>query len=353
MITNHNCTQNCVFCNGNKQEKTIGEKEVIDTIAYYLKSYTQKEQSQVEVAFWGGNFTGLTPEKQEELLKAVYTFIQKGEIQSICLVSRPDTLNKKMLKIYKKYKVKTVELMAISTNNYVLEKAQVSYHWEDIKRASRWLKFAGIQLGYQMMIGLPESTKLDERNTALTLTKQKPYMVRIYPVLVIKDSPLEKLYTMQEYNSIALVQAVERCKEVANLCNIHRVPVIKIGAQNTEGILELKVQDKEVVAGPYHPAFKQLVEGAMWYDAIVENIKKINTKVKQVEIKANAQDIPNMIGYQKENIQKLKEIYDVDVVITPQETTKAGKFEVLVAKTYEDILEEKRVQRDIHQQTIE
>ena len=31
-----------------------------------------------------------------------------------------------------------------------------------------------------------------------------------------------------------------------------------------------------MVAGPYHPAFRQLVEGRLWYDAIVQEIKKIN-----------------------------------------------------------------------------
>lgn len=351
MIPNTICTgtheQECVFCDRTRKESPIGEKEVVDTINYYLQSYAQEEPKQIEVAFWGGNFTDLAVETQEILLKAVYTFIQKGEIHSICFVSRPDTLQKKYIKMYKKYKVKTIEMMAVSSNQYVLEKAQVGYTWEQVKKASRWLKFAGVKLGYQMMIGLPESTKLDERNTALAFIKQKPYMVRIYPVLVVKGSPLESQYAAQDYHPLPLVQAVERCKEVANLCNIHRIPVIKIGAQNTEGILELKAQSSQVVAGPYHPEFRQLVEGAMWYDAIVEEIKKINTKVKQVEIKANPQDIPNIMGFQNGNVHKLREIYDVDVVITPQEeSVRPGKFEVSVAKTYDEILEEERMQRD-------
>ena len=80
----------------------------------------------------------------------------------------------------------------------------------------------------------------------------------------------------------------------------------------------------------------------MWYDAIVSKIKKYNTKVKVVEIKANPEDINNIIGHKKENIEKLKDLYDVDVIIKPDETIKNGKFEMKVEKTYDDILEETR-----------
>ena len=83
----------------------------------------------------------------------------------------------------------------------------------------------------------------------------------------------------------------------------------------------------------------------MWYDAIVYKIKKFNTKVKEVEIRANPEDINNIIGHKKENIEKLKEIYEVDVIVKPDETIKNGKFEIAIEKTYEDIIEEKQKSR--------
>ena len=97
-----------------------------------------------------------------------------------------------------------------------------------------------------------------------------------------------------------------------------------------------------MVAGPYHPAFRQLVEAGMWYDVIVTKIKKFNTKVKQVQIRANPEDINNIIGNKKENVVKLKEIYEVDAIIKADETIKNGKFEITIEKTYDDIIEEKQ-----------
>lgn len=191
-----------------------------------------------------------------------------------------------------------------------------------------------------MMIGLPESTKLDEINTAKALIKLKPKIVRIYPVLVIKHTPLAKEYESGDYLPLTVEQAVERSEEIMKLFDKAKIEVIRIGLQNTEEITDPTEKGSQVIAGPYHPAFRQLVESRMWYDEIVQKIKQINIKVMQVTITANPDNINNIIGHKKENVLKLKELYDVDVVVKPDENIKKGKFEIKIDKTYEDILEE-------------
>ena len=157
-----------------------------------------------------------------------------------------------------------------------------------------------------MMVGLPESTALDEINTAKDLIQLKPKLVRIYPVLVIKGTALEKEYEAGEYTPLNLNQAVERCKEVMKLFTAKNIQVIRIGLQNTESISEPSKEGSEVMAGPFHPAFRQLVESSLWYDSIVSKIKKINTKVKRVQIEANPENMNEIIGHKKENIEKLR-----------------------------------------------
>lgn len=92
--------------------------------------------------------------------------------------------------------------------------------------------------------------------------------------------------------------------------------------------------------GPYHEAFGQLVEDSIWYDSIVEKIKKFNVKVKEIEIKINPENVNNVVGHKKENIKKLKELYDLDVKIKQVKTIRAGKFEINILKTYKDFLDE-------------
>ncbi len=336
------CPNDCTFCNQKSisgQTKKVTAKDVKSTIEEYLRSF-KEEDSYREVAFFGGSFTGIEKEKQEELLEAAYEYVKNKKINSIRISTRPDYIDKEKLKMLKKYGVKTVELGVQSTNNYILKKCKRGHTYEDVKNASKLIKKYGFKLGHQMMIGLPESTRLDELNTAKDLAKLKPEIVRLYPVLVIKNTQLEKEYIAKEYEPLTVEQAVERCKEIYYFFTRKNITVIRMGLQSTDLICNPENEKSEVVAGPYHEAFGQLVEDSIWYDSLLEKIKKINVKVKEIEIQVNPENVNNVVGHKKENINKLKEIYDLDTKIKQNEEIKPGKFEINILKTYKDFLDE-------------
>ncbi len=336
------CPNDCIFCNQKSisgQTKMITKDDVKRIINDYLKKF-KEEDIYKEVAFFGGSFTGIDIEKQEELLKAAYEFIEKKQIHSIRISTRPDYINKDILKMLKKYKVQTIELGVQSANDYILKRSNRGHRFEDVKKASRLIRWYGFKLGHQMMVGLPESTRIDEINTAKALIKLKPKIIRIYPVLVIKNTKLEEEYINGEYEPVTIVQAVETCRELITMFNKKKIEVIRIGLQNTDTIADPKEEKSEVVAGPYHPAFRQLVESAMWYDAIVSKIKKLNVKVKEVEVIVNPIDVNNVIGHKRENIDKLKEVYDVDLIVKQDDNIKQGKSKIEITKIYNDFLEE-------------
>lgn len=335
------CPNSCTFCNQKTisgQSKQVNAKDVRDTIEYYLSNFKDNNKY-VEVAFFGGSFTGIEEEVQEELLQVAFEYVKQKKVNSIRISTRPDYIDKKILKRLKKYKVKTIELGVQSTNNYILSRCQRGHTFEDVKKASKLIRRKRFILGHQMMVGLPESTKLDEINTTKALIKLKPKIVRIYPVLVIKGTKLEEEYKNNEYIPLTVNQAVERCKEIVAMFNKKNIRVIRLGLQNTNTIDEPGHNESEVVAGPYHPAFRQLVESSMWYDSVLEHIKQFNTKVKVVEIRANPMNINNIIGHKKENINKLNEIYDVEVNVTPDESIRPGDFKVNILKTYEECID--------------
>ena len=334
------CPNDCIFCNqksisGQKTEMTKEKaKEIIDN---YLKSIKKgNENVKIEIAFFGGSFTAIKEEKQEELLKVAYEYVKSGEVESIRISTRPDAINKEILKRLKKYGVKTIELGVQSANNYILKRINRGHSFEDVKKASKLIRRYGFRLGHQMMVGLPESTRLDEINTAKQLIKLKPKMVRIYPTLVIKNTKLEKEYEEGIYKPLSVVQTVETCKDLVRMFADKKIDIIRVGLQTTDEISEPGSKNSEVVAGPFHPALRQLVESAMWYDAIVEKIKKLNVKVKEVAVTVNPADSNNVIGHKKENVIKLKETYDVDLVLKQDEKIKQGKSKIEVTKTYTD-----------------
>lgn len=335
-VPNLGCPNDCTFCNQRKisgQTTNVTAKDVKETIEYYLKNF-KDDNKYVEVAFFGGSFTGIDTKVQVELLEAANEYIKTKQVNSIRISTRPDYINRDILKMLKKYHVKTIELGVQSSNNYILEKSKRNHTFEDVKKASKLIRLYGFTLGHQMMVGMAESTEHDEINTAKDLIKLKPKIVRIYPVLVIKGTELARQYASGEYTPLTVEQAVQRCKEIAYLFGKNKIKVIRIGLQNTNEICDPNQDGSDVLAGPFHPAFRQLVEGSMWYDSIAEKIKNINTKVKKVEIVANPDDTNNIIGHKKVNIERLKEFYDIDVLIKPNDNIKHGKFEINVVENY-------------------
>ena len=332
------CPNDCIFCNQKSisgQKSNMTKEKAKEIIENYLKSI-DKENAQIEIAFFGGSFTAIEEERQEELLQVASEFVKSGQVSSIRVSTRPDAIDKNILKRLKKYKVKTIELGVQSSNNYILKRINRGHTFEDVKRAAKLIRWNGFRLGVQMMVGLPESTTIDEINTAKELIKLKPKMVRIYPVLVIKNTPLEKELEKGTYKPLTVVQAVEVCKEIVRLFYDKNIDIIRIGLQPTDEISEPGSEKSEVVAGPYHPAFRQLVESAMWYDAIVGKIKRLNVKVKEVEVTVNPVDANNVIGHKKENVKNLKELYDVNLVLKQDPKMKQGKSKIEITETYTD-----------------
>ena len=268
------CPNDCTFCNQKKisgQTKNVKAEDVKNTIEYYLNNF-KDDNKYIEVAFFGGSFTGIDVDKQKELLSVAYEYIKNKKIDSIRISTRPDYINKEILKMLKSYGVKTIELGVQSTNDYILNKSKRGHTFEDVKKASKLIRKNGFILGHQMMVGLPESTRQDEINTAKDLIKLKPKIVRIYPVLVIKGTQLEKDYESGEYTPLTVEQAGETAKELLVLFNKKKINVIRIGLQNTNEITDPNSKKSQVVAGPYHPAFRQLVESRLWYDNIANEM---------------------------------------------------------------------------------
>ena len=210
------CPNNCTFCNQKSisgQMKNVTGKEVKETIEKFLKSFKNNDIEK-EIAFFGGSFTGIEKNIQEELLSVAYEYVKNGTVSGIRVSTRPDYIDKEKLKLLKQYGVKTIELGVQSTNDYILKKCKRGHTFEDVKNASKLIRKFGFTLGHQMMIGLPESTRLDELNTAKDLAKLKPKIIRLYPVLVIKNTELEEEYKNGEYEPVTVNQAVEICKEL-------------------------------------------------------------------------------------------------------------------------------------------
>ena len=294
---NLGCLNECIFCNQKimpKRQTQVTKEDVERTVEEYLANFDD-ENAQIEIAFFGGSFTALDVAKQEELLSAAYQFVKQKKVDGIRISTKPNCIDRKILKRLKKYKVKTIELTAQSSNDYLLKRSGRGYTFQDIKKASRLIRWYGFTLGHQIMCGLPDSTRVDEMKTAEDFAKLKPKFVRIHLLFVLKDTKLEEEYKKGIYEPLTCRQAVEVCKELYYFFDFKKIPIAQMGMPTIATICNPEEEGSQLVAGPYDEALEQRVEDAVWYEKMVDKIKMFNMKVREIEVRVNPANINHVI----------------------------------------------------------
>lgn len=308
------CPHDCVFCNQKKItgiSTDITSEEVDNTIKSYLETIPESNQ-ELEVAFYGGSFTAIDRDIQKELLGVANEYKTKGLIDRIRLSTRPDCIDKDGLKLLKSHGVDIIELGVQSLNQEVLDKSNRGHSKKDVYDAVKLIRESNFTLGLQMMLGLPGDTEERSIYTAKEIIKLKPDFVRIYPTLIVKDTYLETLYFEKKYKSLSVEQAVDIASIILMLFELEDINVIRIGLQPTENICS---ESGEVVGGPFHPSFRQLVESKIYGLILDEFLEENKIKGPDIKIDVNKKEISNIVGQKSSNIKMIRDKCDLRKVI--------------------------------------
>ncbi len=255
------CPNQCVFCNQRRiagAECAPSVEEVISKVDEHL--LTIPADGEVEIGFFGGNFTGIPIKEQQAYLESVQSYILSGRVQGIRLSTRPDYITKEILDFLEKYHVTSIELGAQSLDDEVLKLAGRGHSVTEVQEASRMIKQQGFSLGLQMMIGLPGDTAEKSLFTAKEIIRLGADCTRIYPTLVIKNTELEQLYLEGTYQPLPLEDAIQRVAEIVPLFIDAGVKILRIGLHPSEGLLDRT----SLVAGPFEVAFGEMVFSEIW-----------------------------------------------------------------------------------------
>lgn len=315
-VPHKGCPFDCVFCNQNRitgQIREVTPDDVTDIIEQYLE--TIPHNALIETAFFGGSFTGIDIDEQSALMERVVPYIKNGRINGIRLSTRPDYITREILDNLKKYGVRTIELGVQSMSDIVLKKSNRGHSAAQVRDAVALIREYDFDLGLQMMTGLPGDTDELSIETAREIIRLAPECVRIYPTLTIKDTYLETLYRQGKYVPQSLNEAVELSKKLVIMFEAAGINVIRVGLQPTEEINE----NASVVAGPFHSAFGELVENAVYYD-IISNL--LRGKQGSFIVYVNPKDISKAVGNKRTNIYKLKETMNIDIKIKGDKSLK-------------------------------
>jgi histone acetyltransferase (RNA polymerase elongator complex component) len=299
------CPNRCIYCDQQKISginKEFSIEEIIQIIENHLKTIPDKD-TEIEVGFFGGSFTGIPDEKQRIYLQSIQPYIKKGVIKSIRLSTRPDYIDSAKLNLLKKYHVKTIELGAQSLDDEVLKLSARGHSVADVKNASKLILENGFDLGLQMMIGLPGDTPEKSIETAKKIIEFGASNTRIYPTIVIKGTKLEHAFLKNEYKALSINETVGIIKEIIPLFEKSNVKIIRIGLHPSEAL-----NGDAYVAGPLHPSIRELVETEIWKDMLLAYTKKtLNNDTISITVSPKAFNYA--IGYQATNKRILEKYY--------------------------------------------
>jgi len=249
--------------------------------------------------------------------------VKKGKIKGIRISTRPDALDEKILNELLSYGVKTIELGVQALDEDILKTARRGHSVKDVFKATKMIKAAEFSLGWQLMIGLPKETENTLQRMVKEVLKWRPDFVRIYPTVVLKGTLLAKWWKEGKYKPLNIEEAVEICKTLVMTFEGAGIKVIRVGLQPTTSL------NKAILAGPWHPAFGELVKAAIFREKMVEILKTFEGK--EIDILVSPKIVSQCMGQKKENYLFLKQIFPKKrIAILPDMSLKKEEIKIVV-----------------------
>jgi histone acetyltransferase (RNA polymerase elongator complex component) len=315
-IPHQGCPQHCLFCNqisisGQQGSQDDDAGNARKTIRQWLDR--SRKHQEVQVAFYGGSFTCLPEKRQQLFLEVVQPFIRSGEVASIRLSTRPDCVDEKNCDFLKQHGVQTVELGVQSLDDQVLQAALRGHTSEDSIRAAGVLKGSGMRLGIQLMPGLPRESSRSWAATVEQVVQLKPDCVRLYPTLVIAGSGLADQYRKGSFQPMSMNRAIAYCCKAKEVFDNAGIRIVRMGLQPSESL------EKELLAGPYHPSFGELVTARHWFRQ-ARRLLALCPAGATITLRIADRDISAFVGLKRINMKRLHELEKKDNKMLKLET---------------------------------
>jgi histone acetyltransferase (RNA polymerase elongator complex component) len=295
--------------------------ELLATIAAYRAT---GDGDRVEVAFYGGTFTALPRDTQEQLLAPLQPFLARGDVECVRVSTRPDAMDADVADYLRHKGVTTVELGVQSLDDEVLRLSGRGHAAHHVERAVAALHAAGVRFVAQLMPGLPGDTAAGALATLDAVLAMAPTALRIYPTVVLAGTRLEALWHEGGYQPLTLAAAVRTCKLMLHRALGAGVPVLRMGLQPTDDLQA----PGAVVAGPFHPAFRQLVESELCFDFISRVAAAIPGE-RTATVACAPSRVADVIGQRRSNLERLHRAHGLRVTaVTPDPVLSREELEV-------------------------
>ena len=323
-IPNNGCPHRCSFCSqrsitgraaqpGPGDVRKAAEKALGDLGA---------DAKSAELAFFGGSFTAIGRGYMLSLLEAAAPYVERGAFAGIRVSTRPDAVDAEILSILRRYGVTTVELGAQSMDDRVLALNGRGHTARQVEQASALIRAGGFSLGLQMMTGLYGDTADGARKTAERLAALRPDCVRIYPTVVLRDTALGSLFLNGDYRPPELEETVELCADLLDFFESRSIPVIRLGLHASPEL------ERDMLAGPWHPAFRELCESRRMLRRMAASLSAGGTPKGEISVRVNPQSVSAAVGQKKCNLSSLAAL-GYSAAVEPDGSVPRGQFVIV------------------------
>jgi histone acetyltransferase (RNA polymerase elongator complex component) len=327
-VPHQGCPFKCVFCDQKKISGSMGNENAKEIIEEHLKTLKGKTDIEsVEVAFYGGSFTAIETHKQLKLLSLIKPYIMSGLVDSIRLSTRPDFIDQNILDYLKQHGVKVIELGVQSMDDKVLKMSGRGHNSECVYKSAQLIKKNSIKLGIQLMPGLPGDNAQTILETTNKIIKIRPDFIRIYPTVVIKGTELEEKLVNKQYQPLNIEETVKICAEMYMKFKDNNIKIIRLGLQSSKNMEKMYV-----VAGPYHPAFGELVINKVSYILMEQQILLFACNNQHIIIEVPTKKLSKYLGQKRKNVDLLREKFYSKIDIIADNTIPPDQYRIITPK---------------------
>ena len=276
----------------------------MDTLVGQIESVlaTVKPDTECEIAFFGGSFTGIDRDRMIKLLALAEKYVKAGRVSSIRLSTRPDYIDDEILSVLSRYSVRHIELGLQSMDDNVLAATRRGHTAKQAEDACRAVVRAGFSLVGQMMIALPGANAESEIKTAQKICELGASAVRIYPTVVFYDTPLCEMAQHGAYTPLSVEEAIERTAPVLQIFRARALPCIRVGLCATESL----TSPEAVYAGPNHPALGEMIIGECLYQKVKDAVLHSVLAGEGIVLEVPPRELSATVGQHRCNIEKLQ-----------------------------------------------
>lgn len=228
-------TGGCIFCSESgsgehikSHSKNLSITENIELqIKNYFESY-KADRANKFIAYFQ-NFTN-TYDSTENLKEKYDSALTDNRIVALAIATRPDCINEDICELIASYKEKVhvwVELGLQSSNDYTAQIINRGYKSNKFTDTLDLLNKYNIDVVTHIMVGLPNETFEDIKNTVSFINKHNIQGLKIHSTYVIENTKLADMYKKGTYTPITLEYYLETASYILTHINpnivIHKI----------------------------------------------------------------------------------------------------------------------------------